>query len=80
MTEPDHPHRSTITLSDLSDVVSAARETIKLFDGNTPWWRGHANAEWRLQAQIYRENRDPLSGTESALIGHFVSRAPSRSL
>jgi hypothetical protein len=79
MREPDHPHQSPITLSDLSHVVLAARETLKLFDESTPWWRGHANAEWRLQAQVYRENRDRSSGAESALIGHFVSRAPSRS-
>jgi len=80
MTEPD-PHRSTITLSDLSDVVSAARETISLFE-ETTWWRGHAKAEWRLEAQVYRknpENTDRSSYAETALIGHFVSRAPSRS-
>jgi len=80
MTE-QNPHRSTITLSDLSDVVFAARETITLFE-ETTWWRGHANAEWRLEAQVYRknpENPDRSSYSETALIGHFVSRAPSRS-
>ena len=81
MREPDHPYQSQITLSDLSHVVLAAREANELFE-ETTWWRGHANAEWRLQAQIYRENpenRDRLSDAETALIGHFVSRAPSRS-
>jgi hypothetical protein len=76
MTEPDAP----ITLSDLSDVILAARQTIALFD-ETPWWRGHAKADWRLEAQVHRkdpENPDH-SYDERALIGHFVSRAPSRS-
>ena len=80
MTEPD-PNRSTITLSELSDVVCAARETNELFE-ETTWWRGHANAEWRLEAQVYRkdpENPDRSSSAETALIGHFRSRAPSRS-
>src|SRR5271165_2713540 len=80
MTE-QNPHRSTITLSDLSDVVFAAQETISLFE-ETTWWRGHAKAEWRLEAQVYRKdpkNPDRSSYAETALIGHFVSRAPSRS-
>jgi hypothetical protein len=81
MTEPDYPHRSTITLSDLSHVVLAVREAITKFD-ETTWWRGHAKAEWPLEAQVYRknpENRDRSLHSETALIGHFVSRAPSRS-
>jgi FRG domain len=79
MPEPDI-HRSTITVSDLCDVIVAAQETITQFE-ETTWWRGHANANWRLEAQIYRKNPEnpdrPFAG--SALIGHFVSRAPSRS-
>jgi hypothetical protein len=81
MTETDHPHRSTITLSDLSDVILAARETYAL-SKETPWWRGHADAEWRLEAQVHRKNPekpDRPSNIELTLIGHFVSRAPSRS-
>jgi hypothetical protein len=77
MTEPDAP----ITLSDLSDVILAVRQTIALFD-ETPWWRSHAKADWRLEAQVYRENPenpDRSSSAGTALIGHFMSRAPSRS-
>ncbi len=79
MTEPD-PHRSPITLSDLSDVIVAARETITLFE-ETTWWRGHAKADWRLEAQVHRKDPENPghSYDERALIGHFVSRAPSRS-
>lgn len=55
---------------------------MQLFEEETTWWRGHANADWRLQAQIHRENpKNPnrSSSAESGLIGHFQSRAPSRS-
>ncbi len=78
---PDHPHRSTITLSDLTELVAAAREVIKPFNNDTAWWRGHANVEWRLVPLAFRRNpeRPGQFYDETALIGHFVSRAPSRS-
>jgi hypothetical protein len=65
-------------LSDLKDLVTAVEEVSALFNYDTPWWRGHAKAEWSLQAQVFRsEGRSPED--EMALIGDFVSRAPSRS-
>jgi hypothetical protein len=67
-----------VTLSDLKDLVAATEEVGALFNHDTPWWRGHAKAEWRLQAQVFRSER-PLPDNEMALMGHFVSRAPSRS-
>jgi hypothetical protein len=71
-------HKPTITLTDVADVIVAARDVLKPFDNDTAWWRGHANAYWRLQAQVHR--RDPeRQYDEATLIGHFVSRAPSRS-
>jgi hypothetical protein len=80
MTDPDPP-RSTITRSDLSDVVRAAQEAKELFE-ETTWWRGHASAAWRLEAGVYRwigENPARSRSAESTLIGHFMSRAPPRS-
>ena len=74
--------RSTITLSDLSDLVAATRETQAPFEHDTPWWRGHANAEWRLEPQAFRRNPERPEKqfySETALMGQFVSRAPSRS-
>lgn len=76
------PHRSTIALSDLTDVVAAAWEILQPFRNDTAWWRGHAKAEWRLEAQVHRqdlEHPERRKYDETALIGHFVSRAPSRS-
>jgi hypothetical protein len=75
-------HRSTITLSDLSDLVAAIQEVASLFKRDAAWWRGHAKADWSLEAQVFRKNpQDPggRSYDEVALIGHFVSRAPPRS-
>jgi hypothetical protein len=71
-----------VTLLELSDLVAATQEIEALFEHDTAWWRGHAKAEWRLEAQVFRRNskrpESPLAG-ETALMGHFVSRAPSRS-
>jgi hypothetical protein len=82
MTDPRYPHRSTITLSDLTELVAAAREVQAPFKNDTAWWRGHANVEWQLVPQVFRgypERPERPLYDETALIGHFVSRAPSRS-
>jgi hypothetical protein len=71
MTEP-------VTVSDLKVLVTGAEEISALFDYDTPWWRGNAKAEWSLQAQVFRPERHSTDD-EMALMGHFVSRAPSRS-
>jgi hypothetical protein len=68
---------SSITLTDAAEVIDAARDVLEPFEHETAWWRGHANANWRLQAQVHR--RDERQYDEATLIGHFVSRAPSRS-
>jgi hypothetical protein len=65
----------TRMVSDLAGVIAAAREVAQRFERDTPWWRGHAKPEWRLQAQVHRSELYD----ETALIGHFVSLAPLRS-
>jgi hypothetical protein len=63
-----------ITLTDVAKVIEAARDVLLAFDHETAWWRGHAKANWRLQAHVHR--RDPeRQYDERTLIGHFVSRA-----
>ena len=69
---------SKITLTDVAEVIEAARDVLRPFDNDTAWWRGHAKADWRLQAQVHRRDPKRQYG-EATLIGHFVSRAPSRS-
>jgi hypothetical protein len=79
---PERAQPSTIMLWDLEDIVAAAREVQPAFEHDTAWWRGHAKAEWRLEAQVYRTNPERPAHrlyNETALIGHFVSRAPLRS-
>jgi FRG domain len=72
---------TTIALADVADVVAAAREVRQPFDNDTTWWRGHANRDWPLAAQVFRTDPKGIRRykDESALIGHFVSRAPTRS-
>jgi|SRR5271166_3448999 len=75
-------HRSTITVSDLKELVDATREILLRFNQDTAWWRGHAEAEWLLEPHAFRRNSERLEKqfySETALMGHFVSRAPSRS-
>jgi FRG domain len=74
-------HRSTITVSDLTELVAAVQEIQLPFNHDRAWWRGHASAEWRLVPQAFRRNPERAERLyeETALIGHFVSRAPSRS-
>jgi hypothetical protein len=75
-------HRSTITVSDLRELVDAAQEILLPFNHDTGWWRGHANAQWRLEPHAFRRHPERPENqfyNETALLGHFVSRAPSRS-
>jgi hypothetical protein len=71
-------HPSRITLTDVAEVIEAARDVLQPFDHETAWWRGHAKTNWKLQAQVHRRDRE-RQYDEATLIGHFVSRAPSRS-
>jgi hypothetical protein len=71
---------TSASISGLGDVIEAAREIIARFDNDTAWWRGHANSDWPLFPQVFRRNSEnvPLY-KEAPLLGHFVSRAPTRS-
>lgn len=76
-------HTATIRIEDLSDAVRATKEVIQSFDADTACWRGHADADWALQAHVFRRpTKLPgvSSYNESGLIGHFLARSPTRSL
>jgi FRG domain len=75
MESASHPW---ITLTDVAKVIEAARDVLRPFENDTAWWRGHAKADWRLAAHAHRRDPQRQNG-ETTLIGHFVSRAPSRS-
>jgi hypothetical protein len=76
-------HTSSIVIGDLTEAIRAANEVIQSFNGDTAFWRGHADAAWALQAHVFRKPRehpDLSAYNENALIGHFVSLAPTRTL
>jgi FRG domain len=78
----DLDKHTSAAIRDLAAVIEAAREVIPLFDNDTAWWRGHGNADWPLHPQVFRrdpEHPESRLYKEAALIGHFVSRAPTRS-
>jgi hypothetical protein len=87
MSEPevaraDLARHTTATINDLADMIGAARQIIREFDGDTAFWRGHANSEWELLPHVFRRDQKrpelpPFDGC--ALIGHFQMRAPTRS-
>ena len=52
---------SEITLTDVANVIEAARDGAAAIENDTAWWRGHAKADWRLQAHAHR--RDPHVST-----------------
>jgi len=72
----------TILLDDLKSAIDAARDIISVFDNDTAWWRGHAKRDWFLLPQVFRADPDRpgvrLYADETALLGHFISRAPTR--
>jgi len=47
-------HTSKIGLSNLAAAIDAAGEVMPLFAHDAAWWRGHANRDWPLQAQVFR--------------------------
>ena len=75
MERASHPSKIT---TDVAEVIEAARDVLRPFNSDTAWWRGHAKADWRLQAHVHRRDIK-RQYDEATLIGHFVSRATSRS-
>jgi hypothetical protein len=75
-------HTSAIRLTDLSEAIQAAKEVFNLFNSDAALWRGHGNADWPLLAQVFRRTLEhpevPLYYDEHSLIGHFMSRAETR--
>ena len=67
-------HRSTITVSELNHLVAATQEMDALFQHTIGWWRGHAKAEWKLQAQVFR--REGPSSLEICADGSFCIPRP----
>ena len=69
---------SDIELSSLIDVENALRDVAQRFRGVYAHWRGHANINWRLQAEVFRENTTGARYNEVSLIRYFMAHAESR--
>jgi hypothetical protein len=70
---------SSIEIGSLASVENALREVAQCFRGVFALWRGHANIEWRLQAEVFRKSASDEFYNEVSLIRYFMAHAESRS-
>jgi hypothetical protein len=64
-------HLANNIASFFDGVVAATR----CFNGEMPWWRGHARSEWKLHPSLHHKN---LAANESNMAGRFSSHARVR--
>ena len=58
------------TVSDLIEAANVAMGTFRV----VPWWRGHADANWRLVPGVFREKK--RAADEQLLATEFMRQAP----
>ena len=64
----------TFYIRNWDDLHSAATFAATKFGGLQPWYRGHANSDWRLVPALFRKY---LAGREYNIIGQFRTRSRS---
>jgi hypothetical protein len=64
---------SSIDVVSLESLERAIENVSTTFEGVYPYWRGHSNMFWKLQAEVFRKNYNEVS-----LIRSFMARAESR--
>jgi|SRR5215813_2900924 len=70
---------SSIEIGDLSELDRAIDETSSLFKGTFALWRGHANQQWPLRAEVFRpSSRGGKPYPEVSLLRSFMAHAESR--
>lgn len=69
---------SEVEVVDLASLQRAILETKEQFAGLYPLWRGHANIDWKLQAEVFRPTSNGSPANESTLLGYFMSHAERR--
>lgn len=57
----------------LSELIEAAHEAERLFNGQALWFRGHAQHDWKLVPSAHRRH----ATLESEFTNHFRLKAPS---
>jgi hypothetical protein len=69
---------STIEINSLESLEKAIDHARRAFQNVFPLWRGHADFDWRLQAEVFRPKKDRNSYDEVSLIRFFMAQAESR--
>jgi len=69
---------SRIEISDLTSLWDAIKEAKSFFEGIYPFWRGHANFVWPLQAEVFRTRVNGKRHDEVSLIRYFMAHAEAR--
>jgi hypothetical protein len=69
---------SSIQITSLESLERAMDDTSRRFQGVFPLWRGHANCDWLLQAEVFRTNNLGNRYDEVSLIRSFMAQAESR--
>src|SRR5262249_275910 len=69
----------SIEIGDLSELDRAIDETSSLFKGTFALWRGHANQQWPLRAEVFRpSSRGGKPYPEVSLLRSFMAHPESR--
>lgn len=74
------PDLSDVQIQNLQTLENAISEAINRFNGRSALWRGHANIEWSLRPEVFRQSRYGLPYDELSLIQSFMGQAESRSV
>jgi len=64
---------ASIEIDSLASVERALEHAKRTMQNVFPYWRGHADVDWRLQAEVFRK-----SYNEGSLIRTFMAHAESR--
>jgi FRG domain len=65
---------ASIRIGSLKTLEQALEHVATTFDNVKPYWRGHANVVWKLQAEVFRKKEY----NEVSLIRSFMAHAESR--
>lgn len=69
---------SDIKISNLASLECALWEVGKRWGGVELLWRGHANSDWLLKAEVFRSMPNQTLYDETSLLGYFTAYARTR--
>src|SRR6266700_3810198 len=69
---------SRIQIADLETLENALEEVRINYRTVHPVWRGHDNADWTLQPEVFRQASNGRRFSEVSLIRDFMGHAESR--